>query len=92
MQLKKGELIMETTIQQLLDSSLRSEILELFGKARTKRQLIFAFDSLLEADLKNGIEYFVQMMRRTHQSDDELIQTIEEKYSAYRKRNNSTNN
>lgn len=88
--MKKGE-VMETTIQQLLDSQLRTEVLELFSKARTKRQLLFAFDSLLESDLKTGIEYFIQMMRRTHQNDDDLIQAIEEKYSVY-KRNHLLNN
>ena len=79
---------MDSTIQQLLDSQLRTEVLELFSKARTKRQLIFAFDSLLETDLKAGIEYFIQMMRRTHQSDDELILEIEKKYSAYKNNHN----
>ena len=76
---------MDTTIQQLLDSQVRSEVLELFSKARTKRQLLFAFDSLLEADLKAGVEYFRQMIRRSHQVDDELIQAIEKRYSDYQR-------
>lgn len=82
---------MKTSIQQILDSQLRSEVLALFSKARTKRQLLFAFDSLVVNELTTGVEYFVQMMRRTHQTDDELVQEIEQKYSAYKSKINHNN-
>lgn len=76
---------METN-ELILNSQIRTEVLTLFNRARTRRQILFAFDSLLESGLEAGINYFIKMLELSNQ-DSDLLEIVHRKYSQYKNNN-----
>lgn len=70
---------------RVLSSVIRSEILTLLSKQRTRTQLLFHFNYLLTSGELEGAKYFYEMLKRVH-TDQDLVQEIEHKLKSLTKK------
>lgn len=73
---------------RVLDSVLRTEILELFSKPRSKKQIIFVFENLLNTGSINAAEFFLGWVERSVNIDADIIESLRYKFLQYKKNNN----
>lgn len=74
--------------EKVLDSQLRTEIFSLFSKPRSKKQIIFVFENLLNEGSINAAEFFLGWMERSVNIDDDILESLKHKYLQYKKNNN----
>ena len=70
----------DNTLMQIHKTMIRVEVLTLLSKSRTQKQISFAFDSIKSCG-EYGVNYFFEMIKRTHSPDKDLIREMEYKYN-----------
>jgi len=84
----KGNKKMETIqFEKVLDSQLRTEIFSLFSKPRSKKQIIFAFENLLNEGSINAAEFFLGWIERSINIDADIVESLRHKFLQYKKNN-----
>lgn len=80
---------METLqFEKIFHSQLRSEIFNLFSKPRSKKQIIFVFENLLNEGSINAAEFFLGWMERSVNIDSDIIESLRYKFLQHKKNNN----
>lgn len=80
---------METLqFEKVLDSQLRTEIFSLFSKPRSKKQIIFVFENLLNTGEINAAEFFLGWVERSINIDADIIESLRYKFLQHKKNNN----
>lgn len=79
---------METTqFEKIFDSQLRTEIFSLFSRPRSKRQIIFVFENLLNEGSINAAEFFLGWLERSVNIEDDIIESLRYKFLQHKKNN-----